>query len=179
MSKACTNESMNELLQALDLFRCCQDEDVESFLRTKALKYETENICRVYLILNEERFDSGILDIIAYFTLSQRSLGFSPDVSKTTIKKIARYKDRIVSEFILIGQLGKYKSNERTAEISINEIMDYILEIVCSIEQYIPCRSLLIECSESVHKKGIYEKCKYPFKLLQYDNGFYQYYRIL
>ena len=98
------------------MFKCCQDEDIENFLHEKAIIFDEKNLCRVYLILDEEKFENGEIFIVAYFTLSQRSIIFSSDVSKTTIKSITKFKDR---------------------------------------------------------------KCKNSFKLLQYDNGYYQYFKVL
>lgn len=95
------------------------------------------------------------------------------------IKKIAGFKDRDSSSFILIGQIGKFKSIDYSAPISIDDIISYILEVVNAVDNYIPCKSLLVECRKEVHDKGIYKECKYPFSFLQLDGDFYQYFRVI
>ena len=175
---------MDALLQALDSFRCYQDADVESFLRKKAIEYDSKDICRVYLILDENEFNNGRIIIVAYFTLSLRALVFSDGTSKTNIKRITGFKDRKASEFVLIGQIGKYKhlTKEKaviSTALSIDDILDYVVEVIDTVKQYIPCGALLVECTEDVHSKGIYSQCRTPFKLLQKDGEYYQYYRPL
>lgn len=167
-------------MQAIKLFKCCKDYDIEDFLHNKAIDFINRDICRVYLILNEEEFDKGNIKIEAYFTLSMRALCFEDDVSKTTIKKITGFKDREMSEFVLLGQLGKHieKKDNGTVNqsgINLNSILDYAFEVINSINEWIPCNAVLIECSEIIHNKGIYQN--EGFSLLQVDRGFYQYYK--
>ncbi len=137
-----------------------------------------DEICQVYLILNEELFDKKEIKVEAYFTLSHRVLAFHGDVSKTTKKAITGFKDREIAEFVLIGQLGKYMDDDGVqSEIQLEDILDYAYEVIKASSKLIPCKLVLIECSEEVSRKGIYENCR--FKLLQVDRGYYQYYKIL
>ena len=110
--------------------------------------------------------------------MSHRALAFHGNVSKTTKKAITGFKDREVAEFVLIGQLGKYMDDEGgQSEIRLEEILDYAYEVIRASSKLIPCKLALIECSEEVSRKVIYENCR--FKLLQIDRGYYQYYNIL
>lgn len=74
MARASATGGMDRLSDALDAFRCCLDEDIEIFLREKAIEYLQRNWCAVYLIVDEQKFDSGHIKIDAYFTLSHKTL---------------------------------------------------------------------------------------------------------
>lgn len=160
------------------MFKCYKDADIEAFINEKAISFVEKEICQVYLILDEIQFNNNQINIEAYFTLSHRALIFQDDVSKTTRRSITGFKDREVSEFVLIGQLGKYMDTAgKTSDISLDVILNYAFEVIQSSSLLIPCKMALIECSEEIHDKGIYEKCH--FKLLQIDGDYYQYYKPL
>lgn len=174
------SDSVEELERALKMFKCHKDSDIEEFLHNKAIDFMDRGICRVYLILNEEEFDKQNIKIEAYFTLSLRALKFEGEVSKTTRKKLTGFKDRELMEFVLIGQLGKYIEEKQAGEIckskiKLSEILDYIFEVINSVNELVPCNVALIECSEAIHNKGLYQN--EGFSLLQADNDFYQYYK--
>lgn len=65
----------------------------------------------------------------------------------------------------------------RVSNITLDAILNYAFEVIQSSSELIPCKMALIECSEEIHDKGIYEKCH--FKLLQIDGDYYQYYKPL
>lgn len=165
------------LQRALNMFKCDKDYDIESFLHEKAIRHIERKTCNVYLVLDEDRFDNGEIAIMAYFTLSHRSIEFREDVSKTRIKDVAGFKDRTSTPVVLIGQLGKYISGDYSADISIDEILSYVFEVILAADELIPCRAALVECSEVIHKLQIYENA--GFKFLQQDDEFYQYYKVI
>ena len=180
LDKARNSDSEEELIRALKTFKCYKDSDIEEFLHNKAVDFIGRDICRVYLILNEEEFDKQNIKIEAYFTLSLRTLGFEDEVSKSTRKRITGFKNRELTEFVLIGQLGKHMDmdeNGKTyqSEIELDTILKYVFEVVSSIHELVPCNAALIECSKAVHDKGIYRNA--GFSLLQIDGEFYQYYK--
>lgn len=170
---------MDRLSDALDSFRCCLDEDIENFLRQKAIQYIERNWCSVYLIVDEKEFDNGRIKIDAYFTLSHKTL--IPSVaSKTSIKNASGFKESESVHFVLIGQLGKYierleNGEIRTSDISSREILDDAFEIIRASSALIPCRCVLVECSdnEKVHK--VYTD--YQFKKFQFDGEHHQFYK--
>lgn len=179
---------MQHLSDALDSFRCYQDGDIENFLRKKAFEYLDHGWCSVYLLLDEEKFDEGQIKIDAYFTLSHKSLKMPEEcdetgkqkISKSTIRKLTGgFSVAETIQFVLIGQLGKYKSEtvdgKIIADITSGEILDEAFEIIRASNELIPCRCVLVECSEEpkVHKAYI----DYGFKLFQFDGKHYQFYK--
>lgn len=179
MSRASDIGELNRLSDALNNFRCYKDEDIEYFLRNNALTYIQRGWCAVYLILDEYGFDRGRIKVDAYFTLSHKSL-ITNNVSKTRIKSAAGFKDAESIHFVLIGQLGKHiEENDGAldirANISSTEILDYAFEIIHASSDLIPCRCVLVECSENLKVQKVYTD--YGFTLFQYDGEHYQFYK--
>lgn len=172
---------MDRLSDALDSFRCCLDEDIESFLRQKAIQFTQRNWCAVYLMADEQAFDDGILKIDAYFTLSHRTL-IPAAASKTSVKNASGFKEAESVHFVLIGQLGKrmeWKDEQRkeisVAAISGQEILDTAFGIVRESNALIPCRCVLVECSDEEKVQKVY--LDYRFKFFQFDGEHYQFYK--
>ena len=130
-----------KLLNAVDKFSC-QDEEVEKFLKQKALDFDRRNKSRTYLLIDSEAEDEIV--IFGYYTLTMKSLPFEFGISKSTIKKIDGFRSDVNStEAILIGQLGKdYKHNK----INGKTILDYILDDVYKAQTIIGGRIVFLEC---------------------------------
>lgn len=170
---------LDHLSDALDSFRCCLDEDIEVFLRQKAIHFMQRNWCSVYLIVDEQEFDSGHIKVDAYFTLSHKTL-IPTTASKTCVKDASGFKDSESVHFVLIGQLGKRIERLENGEllrsnISSKEILDDAFEIIRASSALIPCRCVLVECNdnEKVHK--VYTD--YHFKKFQFDGEHHQFYK--
>lgn len=172
---------MDHLSDALDCFRCYKDLDIEDFLRTKAFVFLERGWCSVYLIVDEEAFDAGKIKVDAYFTLSHKSL-IAEGLSKTKVKETSGFKESDSIHFVLIGQLGKYiakleNGTECRADIASTEILDFAFEIIRASSALIPCRCVLVECSENPKVQQVYKD--YHFSEFQYDGEHYQFYKRL
>ncbi len=164
---------------ALDKFRCCKDDDIETFLRQKAVSFLERGWCSVYLILDEAAFDEGEIQVEAYFTLSHKSL-IPGNASKRSVQTVSGFKDSGSIHFVLIGQLGKHMEKNAAEEIvcsgiTSGEILDYAFEIIRDSSSLIPCRCVLVECSEEPKVQKVYTD--YGFSLFQFDGGHYQFYK--
>lgn len=164
---------------ALDSFRCCKDEDIESFLRYKSLDYLDRSWCAIYLIVDENAFDNGKIEILAYFTLSHKSL-IPEKASKTKVKEVSGFKTAETVHFVLIGQLGKYierKADEsiKAADITGTMILDKAMEIIHASSDLIPCRCVLVETTANEKVQKIYTD--YGFSHFQYDGEHDQFYK--
>lgn len=171
---------MDRLLDALDRFRCCKDIDIERFLRKDACEYLRRKWCSIYLVVNEEAFDSGYVEAEAYFTLSHKSL-IPEYASKTAISKVSGgFKEPDTVHFVLIGQLGKYISENSPGEYSCadirgSEILDYAFEVIRESSSLIVCRCVLVECNDNPKVHKFYTD--YHFSKFQYDGEHYQFYK--
>ena len=41
------------------MFKCCKDVDIETFINEKAISFMENEICQVYLILDEDQFNNN------------------------------------------------------------------------------------------------------------------------
>lgn len=179
LTRASDVGELDRLSDALDSFRCYKDEDIETFLRYDAFTYLERGWCAIYLILDENAFDQGRIKVDAYFTLSHKSL-IANNASKTRIKSATGFKTAESIHFVLIGQLGKYieKINDSTdlcADITSTQILDYAFEIIHDSSNLIPCRCVLVECSDNPKVQKVYTD--YDFLPFQYDGKHYQFYK--
>lgn len=169
--------------QALLSFRCAQDGDIEEFLHRKAIEFSDRGFCSVYLLLNEEAFNSDKLLVEAYFTLSHKSLvADSNTMSKTSIKRYGGFVTAKTLDFVLIGQLGKWVIQDENGKftrssVSGKEILDYAFEVIRVASSLIPCKYALVECSDDVKIRTVYEN--YGFSFFQNDGQHNQYCKLI
>ena len=173
---------MNRLSDALHSFRCCLDSDIEDFLQNKAITFLRRRWCSVYLLVDEQEFEQGHIKIDAYFTLSHKTLIPAEDTSKTKIKETSGLNDSASIHFVLIGQLGKHierleDGTLSSADIGSKEILDEAFAVIQESSDLIPCRCVLVECSDNPKVHKVYED--YHFKYFQFDGEHHQYYKKL
>lgn len=171
--------AIQALSDAFRSFRCCRDKDIESFLAENAFQYLERGWCSVYLILDETEFDMGHIKIMAYFTLSHKAL-IPKGASKTRVQDAGGFKNADSIHFVLIGQLGKYMEESQggsvsSVDITASEILGYAFEVIEEASGLIPCRCVLVECSEEEKVQRVYQNC--GFKKFQYDGEHHQFYK--
>lgn len=152
---------LNPILEVISRFSC-QDDDVEDFLKNKAVDFENRDKSRTYLII-----DDASDDLIGYFTLSLKALPFSKEVSKNAIKNIDGFsKDIQAVGIILVGQFGK--DAVLAKNIDGSSLFDLCMETVYKAQNIIGGRFVLLECREIEKVVAFYEK--QGFGSLQYDD---------
>lgn len=174
-----------QLAGTLSKYRCSYDDDIESFLRTKAIDYESRGWCSTYLLIDEDKLvKAGNLFIDGYFTLSNKVICLSESVSGSRRKKLfgGLKKNDNHMHFILIGQLGKHIYSEKGhkseyGQTSAVEMLDKAFEIIYQVKERITCNCVLIECKDEPKIRKIYEE--YGFSELQRDEKLIQYFKIL
>jgi hypothetical protein len=156
-------EAGDEFQSVIDDFSC-KDKDVENFLKNKACEYERRKKSRTYLIFGE----SDTPEILAYFTLSLKSLTFRSEVSKGTISKIDGFSKNVSAvALLLIGQFGK--DQHRATDIQGKEFIDICLSQVRTIHNLTGGRAVLLECLPLAPIVEFYERN--GFTLLQVDES--------
>jgi len=157
---------------------CCRDEGVQNFLRDKAYDYDSRNLARTYLILDEEKFVYGEIFIVAYYTLSIKVLPFTNEVSKTKIKKIEGFSKNALSVgAILIGQFGK--DDRCKSSLTGSEIMEYTLEMLYNIFTITACRIAFLECQPIEKIISFYKNHGFEFLQDNPKNNLVQMFRYL
>jgi len=177
MDKADEEKNTENLLSALSAFKCDKDNDIETFLHTKAIEYINRKWCSVYLILNEELFLKNMLKIEAYFTLSHKTLSVTENISKSKVQKIGGFKTLTSLHFVLIGQLGKHIDSCYCSKITAKEILDKAFSVIYESSSLIPCKCVLVETGEEEKVQKVYKD--YNFSYFQFDGKHHQYYKLL
>lgn len=165
LSNILENEELFEFFSKKIECFSCRNEDVKTFLIEKAISYERRGKSRTYII-----FDKGTGDILAYFTLSLKSIQFKKgDVSKSIIKDIDGFSKDVDSvAVILIGQLGK-NSNYNNA-INGKEILKSALNSVYDARDIVGGRVCLLETMDTENNKKVIQfYMDNGFKVLQHD----------
>jgi hypothetical protein len=160
-------EEEQEIIDAICEFSC-KDKDVESFLKNKAVEFERRNKSRSYLILDGSKLVDGEFLILAYFTLSLKSLEFRDNLSKGKIKDVDGFSKEVKGVAIaLIGQFGK---DERTAkDMPGKDLLDLCMDKIRQVHTLIGGRYVLVECRDIDKVTEFYRGN--GFELLQTDKS--------
>lgn len=142
----------------------CLNKDVETFLKDKATPYEQRSKSCTYLVTNHMKDK-----IIAYYTLSLKSVDFNINVSKTTIKEIDGFSKSINSvAVILIGQLGKNYNYQDM--ISGDELLMLALGSIYNAKNILGGRICLLETEDTEDNQKVIDfYANNGFKVLQHD----------
>lgn len=170
------------LLSALSDFKCCLDNDIESFLHNKAYDFTLRKWSSTYLIVDADDFEQGRLKIEGYYTLSHKSVYGTENISKNRLRAINGGKDADSIQFILIGQIGKFYDVDDDGEyissaLSLEDILKATFTTIQTAIELIPSRYALVECNDTIMRKGLYEK--YGFSYLRKSGDLHQYIRKL
>ena len=149
----------------LSQFSCPLNEDVENFLKYKAIEFAKQDIASTHLVFSQYK---GIPELIAFFSLATKSVFIGKsNISKNFAKRIARFSQydqqtkRYYLAMHLIGQLGKNFRDGLNQLISGEEL----LKIACDKVK---------EAQRITSGKYVYLECEDKPKLIQFyeDNGF-------
>ncbi len=167
---------MDKLNSMLNRFVCNKDQDIEHFLKDKAIEFLENKLASTYLIMYEENINNGNYEIEGYFALSTKALACS-NLSKSLAKKFGHGRIHEAESFILIAQLGKYIGQDKISDINLDIILDLINDAVVGILEYLPYRFMIVECNDAVFNKGIYQSR--GFKVINESNpdGLHQLYK--
>ena len=160
LREAIDTGAFEKVLSAISQFSC-QDNDVETFLKSKAIDFEKRDKSRTYLV-----FDDSSMALLGYYTLSLKALPFNQNVSKSTVKSIDGFsKDIRAVGIVLIGQFGK--DYTKAKHIDGDYLFNICLETVYRVQDLIGGRFVMLECHEIEKVVEFYKR--QGFESLQYD----------
>jgi hypothetical protein len=146
----------------------CRDMDVESFLKNKAFELEKRHKSRTYLLLDNAKYLDGEIVLLAYFTLSLKSLEFRDTLSKTKIRAVDGFSKEVKGVAIaLIGQFGKDK--DKAESVPGEKLLAICMDALYQVHTLIGGRYVLIECRD-IGKVTEFYRCN-GFELLQTDKS--------
>ncbi|BDU50744.1 hypothetical protein [Haliovirga abyssi] len=156
--KECFHLAENRVEKYLSTFSCHRNKDVENFLHINSIRMQKENISRTYLIIDEENGN-----IIAYFALSIKPIIIREEhkisankKNKMKINVSNGYDDEVFYSF-LIGQIGRDDKYNRKI-IRLEEIIDYILDIIDEVKSLIGGKIILIEVLEDENSEKLIKR---------------------
>lgn len=147
------------------VFECTRNQDVEYFLKNKAINFEKRSTSRTYLILDEDG------QILSYFSLSFKEVTLNTEkVSGTSIKKLDGFsKTATTVKAYLIGQIGK-NSQIQDNPIRLENIFNEIYNVIAQAQSLIGGRVVILECEDNEKLIALYERHGYKIlEIIQVD----------
>ncbi|EKZ9002341.1 hypothetical protein ACTWWB_003562 [Vibrio fluvialis] len=141
MLKAVGKEGCQQLFSD---FTCPKNQDVETFLKTKSIRFEESDNSRTYLIIDSENGN-----ILAYFSLSFKEISLlHTQIAKKQVQRLDGInKNAEKVRAYLIGQIGKNFAIQPNL-ISLQEILGEVYAIIEEAQALIGGRAVILECGK-------------------------------
>ena len=170
----------NDLQSKLNLFQCPKEKDLEEFLHYKAIEYDLIGYGKTYLILDKKEIENGVIKIIAFYTIGQKSIDISNLSQKKKRKVIGGRipgRDGLKSmACFLIGQLGR--SGEYTHDQLLGgTLLKECFSTIETARKIIGGNLIFLECRPKMY--GLFYE-KHGFKKFleePSEDGLFQLYR--
>ena len=147
------------LIEFFKTFKC-KNNDVEDFLKDKAIKKEKIGSSRTYLFLDKKLLDMGILKIYAFISITMNSLKIKNLTFSKRKKLFGQSIDGLKAiEYVpsyLIGQLGRCDSCS-SQYLSGKTILNDTFLILRDIHKLIGGDNIVVECEDNENLCKFYE----------------------
>ena len=151
----------NKTKSILNNYICELNEDVEYFLKEKAIEFSKQDISRTYIVMSQYKEKDVI---VGYFSITNKSTNIKKvKLSETKRKKLLKFAvyDKASKSYNvslpLIGQLGKNYNNDYNKLIS----GDILLKLACNkikeAQELMGGRFVFLECEDKPKLKDFYE----------------------
>lgn len=158
-----SEKSLNELLQKYDedsiqavlsSFVCNENQEVEEFLKHKAINHEKKGLAKTVLILDP----NCNYEIVGYYSISIKSLIIEGTLNTTQKKKYfgTSQTNGNTIPAILIGQLGKNEAVKST--FTGSNLIDFIIMYIKRMSLYTPSVIVYVEHNGTQKLFDFYEK---------------------
>lgn len=168
LKKMMTNIGENKVKNILSEFSCPLNNDIEYFLKSKAIEFENQGISRTRLVYASYK---EIPVLTGYYTLAEKAFIVSKmSISNSLRKKInkfATYSPEFKTYILpapLIAQLGKNFANDYNKLISGDELLNMAIEDIQLTRQLLGGKVAYLECEDKPKLIDFYS-----------DNGFVQF----
>lgn len=162
-------------------FSCSLDEDIEMFLRDKAISFEELSKARTYLVIDGEQVDNPDvqlkdLRILGYFALALKVLSIPDDYSNRKRKELDGLSAKLHGEVIkdipcyLIGQLAR-NDEVSTKELTGKQLLEMAFSVIQTSVDAVGGRIVMIECRDRDNLVAFYQDNDFVVIAEQSDNG--------
>jgi len=151
----------------LSNFSCPINQDVEHFLKDKAIEFSKQGLSQTHLVMASHKKK---MVLVGYFTLANKTISVSTKkLSSTAKKRIAKFAiyypqiRKYVLSAPLIAQIGKNYTDGSNKIISGDELLGIACEKVKSVQYDLGGRYVYLECedkpvlTEFYGRNGFYE----------------------
>lgn len=165
------------MLDDLSSFECRLGADKEKFLRTQCIDFQQRNLCRTYLIIDEEASEGNGPAILAYFNLAINFMRVNEEVPKKIREKLNVQRKRPTIPCYLIGQLAK---NDRYKdEIKGSEVLDYAMGYIVEAQQIVSGCCVRVDCRDHDKLRSSYETNGFIYIQMNGDGDLCQYVKMV
>ena len=158
MYKSMDIENLKEILNQ---FECSLNEDVEFFIKEKAIEFLKLGISKTFLVTASYKEKQVI---VGYFALTDKVTKIKKNaLSKTLSRRIKRFsrnediKNYYIVSLPLIGQLGKNFANNYNELISGDVLLKLACDKVKEAQQILGGIFVFIECEDKPKLRDFYE----------------------
>lgn len=162
--------------ELLSFFSCPMNEDVQEFLRIKAIEFAKQSIAQTHLVYASYK---GKPTLAGYFSLSNKYITVKADVIKGRLRqRINRFAvyDRTARAYCLsaplIAQLGKNYTDGANSLISGDELLSLACEKVSTIQLDLGGKFVYLECEDKPVLTEFYSEngfCEFDRRSLDKD----------
>ena len=147
--------------------------DVINFLINDAIDYEKDDTTRTYILINDEQWENGIIQIDGYFSIALKIICFN-NVDESFLLETFGDKKSGNRVAFLIGQLARSNASEKgTGKMLLNEALSYI----SNVSDIIGGRLVYIDCDKSL--QSYYEQNGFEFLQQKHKSELIQMYKII
>lgn len=149
--------SEDEINSILAEFSCPLNDDVEYFVKHKAVQFEKVDLARTYLVY---AFDNGISKLCGIYSLATGHLELDSKLTRNQKRKLfgTTYSLGKSINTHLIGQLSKNFSHGNDKLISGDLLIELAFERIKERNMLSPCPVIHIDCKDESKLKSFYER---------------------
>lgn len=157
----------DEVKSILSSFMCPLNQDVEDFLRNKAIVFSARSFAKTNLVFWETD-DRSTRELVGYYAITSKVIRVERgSVNSKEARKLREhgiFDDRTNQYMVsapLIGQLGKNFANGNDCLVSGSDLLQMAIEKVRLIQNEVGGRFVYLECEDEEKLIHFYEKNKF------------------
>lgn len=156
----------SEVKNILSSYSCPQNEDVQTFIRDKAIEFSRQNLSKTTLVYWQTECGTE-RELVGYYTIALKYISvLKSAVSKNMAKRLHNFAvthelneedKKYILAAPLIAQLGKNYENGNDVLVSGSDLLQMALEKIKRIQIQIGGRFVFLECEDVQKLKDFYE----------------------
>ena len=147
--------------EKLQEYSCNLNNDVEFFLKEKAIEFSKQDISRTYIVMSQYRTKNVI---VGYFAITNKVTNIKKvNLSETKRKRLLKFAvyDQETKNYSislpLIGQIGKNYNNGYNKLITGDILLKLACDKIKEVQELVGGRFVFLECEDKPKLKEFYE----------------------